>query len=181
VTWGPYLQAQIEPSLPVPGARYYTYQLALLRAYYSWRILREHELELRVLLNGGRHLPFHQELTAGGVQDLRGYALEQFRGDTRAVGRIEYSVPIAKWKFFAFRALGFFDSTYIGYHFQDPTGGRDYLPTEHPGASWTRTDIGAGFRVYVSSIVLPLLGLDVGYGLEGHHPNVYFEVGLTDF
>jgi hypothetical protein len=29
--------------------------------------------------------------------------------------------------------------------------------------------------------VLPLLGLDVGYGIEGRRPEVYFEVGLTDF
>jgi hypothetical protein len=29
--------------------------------------------------------------------------------------------------------------------------------------------------------VLPLLGLDVGYGIEGKSPELYFEVGLTDF
>ena len=31
------------------------------------------------------------------------------------------------------------------------------------------------------NVVLPLVGLDFGYGIEGHSPEVYFEVGLTDF
>ena len=35
--------------------------------------------------------------------------------------------------------------------------------------------------MYVNSVVLPLLGFDVGYGIEGHSPEVYFELGLTDF
>jgi hypothetical protein len=34
---------------------------------------------------------------------------------------------------------------------------------------------------YVNNIVLPLLGLDLGCGIEGHSPELYFEVGLTDF
>jgi len=29
--------------------------------------------------------------------------------------------------------------------------------------------------------VLPLLGFDVGYGLEAHSTEVYFELGITDF
>ena len=44
-----------------------------------------------------------------------------------------------------------------------------------------RNDVGVGLRIYVKAVVLPLLGLDFGYGLEGHSPELYFEVGLTDF
>ena len=33
----------------------------------------------------------------------------------------------------------------------------------------------------MKSIVLPLLGLDFAYGLEARAPEVYFEVGITDF
>jgi len=29
--------------------------------------------------------------------------------------------------------------------------------------------------------VLPLLGVDFGYGLEGRNLEIYFELGLTDF
>jgi outer membrane protein assembly factor BamA len=178
VTWGPYAQLLVEPS--VPGVTY-SYQMTKLRAYYSWAFWGEHELELRTRFGIGRHLPFQDELTLGGVQDLRGYDLEQFRGDTLAMFRVEYSVPIAKWKFFAFRGIGFFDSGYVGFNFTDPSGMRDYLPGQHAGARWLRSDLGAGLRVYVSRVVLPLLGLDLAYGLEGHAPEVYFEVGLTDF
>jgi outer membrane protein insertion porin family len=179
VTWGPYLQLFTDTA--IPGLDDYGYSQALLRMYYSWVLFHEHQLELRTHLNIARHLPFHEELVNGGVIDLRGYELEQFHGDTRVIGRVEYSVPIAKWKFFAFRGIGFFDSGYIGYNFQRTDPARHYLATQTDGASWFRNDVGVGLRIYVKAVVLPLLGLDFAYGLEGHSPEVYFEVGLTDF
>lgn len=178
VTWGPYLQLSLETS--IPGLDDYDYQAALLRAYYSWRFFAEHQLELRGIANVGRHLPFHEELTLGGVVDLRGYAVDRFRGDTRYVFRTEYSVPIAKWKFFAFRAVGFWDSGYITFNFPRETPDRNYLPSQLAGEYW-RNDVGVGLRVYVGAVVLPLLGFDVAYGIEGESPAVYFEIGLTDF
>jgi hypothetical protein len=59
--------------------------------------------------------------------------------------------------------------------------GRAYLADQPPGTSWFRSDVGAGIRLYVSSIVLPLLGFDIAYGIESHAPEYYFELGLTDF
>jgi outer membrane protein assembly factor BamA len=179
VTWGPYLQLTLEAG--IPGLDSYDYQVALMRAYYSWRMFGEHELELRARFDVGHHLPIHEEFGLGGASDLRGYSGDQFRGDVRGSLRVEYSVPIAKWKMFAFRAIGFWDSGFTAFEFRDPDGRRDYLPTQNDGAHWFRNDVGAGLRVYVSSIVLPLLGLDFGYGIEGHSPEVYFEVGITDF
>jgi outer membrane protein insertion porin family len=179
VTWGPYLQVINEQA--IPGASTYQYQDVNVRAYYSWRLFGEHELELRTTENLGRHMPFNQEPALGGVSDLRGYDLDQFRGDTRAMFRVEYSVPVTKWRKFFLRAIGFFDSGYIGFHFPDPSGMRDYLPSEAKGDSWIRTDVGGGIRIYISSIVLPLLGFDIAYGLEAHKPEYYFELGLTDF
>ena len=41
--------------------------------------------------------------------------------------------------------------------------------------------MGAGIRLYVRQVVLPLLGLDFGYGLESGGVEVYFAIGLTDF
>ena len=179
LTWGPYLQLTAETS--IPGLDDYHYQDVLLRAYYSWKLFGEHELELRTNLNAGRHMPFHEELTTGGVTDLRGYEIDQFRGDIRTTLRAEYSLPIGRWRSFAFRALGFWDSGYVKFNDRDPSGGRNYLPGQADGASFLRNDVGLGLRLYVSSVVLPLLGLDFGYGIEGHSPEVYFEVGLTDF
>jgi hypothetical protein len=103
-----------------------------------------------------------------------------FRGDRRTTGRLEYSIPLFKWKSLAFRALGFWDTGYVGFYWRAPDH-RNYLPSQHDGAYWIRNDVGAGLRVYVGSIVLPLLGFDVAYGIEGQHPEVYFELGLTDF
>jgi outer membrane protein insertion porin family len=179
VTWGPYLQLFAETS--IPGLDDYDYSSMLLRAYYSWRFFREHQLELRTNGQIGRHLPIHEELVLGGPIDLRGYALDQFRGDLRGMFRVEYSLPITRWKFFAFRAIGFWDTGYIGFQFRDPDGRRDYLPAQANNASWVRNDVGAGLRIYVKRIVLPLLGLDFAYGLEGKAPEIYFQVGLTDF
>jgi outer membrane protein insertion porin family len=193
VSWGPYLQLITDVS--VPGLDDYQYQLAAARAYYSWRLFpedphaagilldrfgREHQLEFRTSMGIGRHLPFHEELTLGGVTDLRGYRVDQFRGDRRLTGRAEYSFQLVKWWMFSFRALGFVDAGYIGYHWRDPST-RDYLPTQGDGAHWFRSNVGGGIRIYVGNIVLPLLGLDLAYGLEGKRSELYFEVGITDF
>jgi outer membrane protein assembly factor BamA len=176
VTWGTYAQLDLEPS--IPGLDSYGYQLLQARVYQSWRLFGEHELELRGHFNIGRHLPLHEDFTLGGTADLRGYDVDQFRGDTRAVFRAEYSIPLFQWRFLAFRALGFYDTGYVGY--VSRRSDRDYLLNQR-GAGYTRNDVGAGFRIYVNNVVLPLLGLDLGYGIEGHSPEIYFEVGLTDF
>jgi hemolysin activation/secretion protein len=136
----------------------------LFRVYHSWRLFDEHELELRGHFNAARHLPLHEDFTLGGTADLRGYDVDQFRGDTRAVFRAEYSVPLFKWRFLAFRALGFYDTGYVGY--VSRRSDRDYLLNQL-GPGYVRNDIGAGFRIYLNNIVLPLLGLDLGYGIEG--------------
>src|SRR5262249_982853 len=79
VTWGPYAQVVPEPSVPVIDS--YNYQLIKARAYYSWKFFEEHELELRTRIHAGHHLPFNEQQTLGGVADLRGYSVDQFRGD----------------------------------------------------------------------------------------------------
>lgn len=179
VRWGPFVQLYLETS--IPGLDDYDYSVALLRAYHAWRLLEEHQLELRVIGNVGRQLPFHEEISLGGASDLRGYSVAQFRGDVRTLFRAEYSVPITKWKFFAFRALGFWDSGYAGLHFPTTRPERDYLPSHADGIGWWRNNVGAGLRVYIKAVVLPLLGFDVAYGLERGAPDFYFQLGITDF
>src|SRR5205085_2466536 len=116
VRWGPYLQLMGVTTFP--GLDDYGFSSALLRAYYSWLLFGSHQLELRTQLQAGRHLPVHEEMTAGGVMDIRGYALDQFRGDRRATFRVEYSVPLIKVSALRFRALAFYDSAWIGYRSQ---------------------------------------------------------------
>ncbi len=179
VTWGPYLQ--LFGDTTIPGLDDYDYSAALLRAYYNWRLFDTHQLELRTNVQIGRHLPVNEELVVGGVIDLRGYALEQFRGDFRTFYRLEYSVPIVKIKALRFRAIGFYDNAFIGFYFPRTDLERNYLPTQQQGAHWFRNDVGVGLRVYVGWVVVPLLGFDVAYGIEGKAPQVVFEIGFTDF
>jgi outer membrane protein assembly factor BamA len=179
VSWGWY--AQIMGDTSVPGLDDYDYSSLVWRLYKSWRILEQHQLELRTTGGIGRNLPFHEELTLGSAVDLRGYESDRFRGDTRLMARAEYSVPLAKWRMFAFRGLGFFDSGFIGLYHAREESDRVYLPNQRDGLHYVRTDVGGGIRLYVKSVVLPLLGLDVGYGLEAHSTQLYFELGLTDF
>jgi outer membrane protein assembly factor BamA len=184
VRWGPYLQLYMETS--IPGLDDYDYSSVLLRAYYGWRLFSEHQLEVRTNLNVGRNLPIHNDLVLGGATDLRGYGVDRFRGDTRAIWRVEYSVPIAKYKSFAFRAIGFFDSGYLAINFPrtDVLDGGDrsfFYPNMAEGTHWFRNDVGAGFRLYVKSVVLPLLGIDLAYGIEARSPQLYFQLGLVDF
>ena len=67
---------------------------------------------------------------------------------------------------------------YTGAHNRRP---RSRLPPNHLTADYWRTNVGTGLRIYLDNIVLPLLGFDLAYGIEGRSPEVYFEVGLTDF
>lgn len=179
VRWGPYVQLMLDNS--IPGLDDYGYDAALLRAYYSWRLFQEHQLEVRGIAYVGRHLPFHEEVSLGSIQDLRGYHSGQFRGDLGLLGRVEYSVPLVKWRMFAFRVLGFWDSGYAGLHNPTPRPERMYLPGHTDGTGWRRSDVGGGLRVYVKKVVLPLLGFDIGYGIEARSPQLFFQLGLTDF
>ncbi len=179
VRWGPYLQLTGETS--IPGLDDYDYSDALLRAYYSWLVFGSHQLELRTNLQIGRNLPAHEELVTGGVLDIRGYALDQFRGDLRATFRAEYSFPLFKVSALRFRGIAFYDHAYNGFHFPRTDGKRDYLATQAKGSSWVRSDVGAGLRMYVGWVVVPVLGLDIAYGLEGKATQLVFEVGFTDF
>ena len=177
LTKGPFAQLAVEAGVPLLSN--FNYLQVTSRASYALNFLDSHELELRAEGGFGIGMPFDQELSAGGAGDQRGYEFQQFRGDVRATARLEYSVPIVRVNVFAFRALAFWDSTYTAFHFTDGDQ-RDYLASQ-TGHSWFRNGVGGGIRLYVSSIVLPLLGFDVGYGLESHTPQFYFEVGLTDF
>jgi outer membrane protein assembly factor BamA len=144
------------------------------------KILTNHNLVWRTGVAVGHHLPFQQELAAGGT-DLRGYQNAEFRGDFKASSRLEYSFQLFWIGPLAFRMLGFWDSAYTTFLQSDDNPQRDYLPgqTDNNINRW-RNGVGGGFRVYVKAIVLPLLGVDVGYGLEANDYHVYLALGLTE-
>jgi len=174
------LQLMYEQGLPSLGSdfRYWDVSLQLERAI---RVLSRHNLILKGSFAMGHDLPFQQELTAGGTS-MRGYKNAQLRGDLSANATAEYSVPLFTIKGLSIRGIGFWDSTYTT--FVDRQTGdtfRSYLPgSEARGLSPFKNSVGVGTRLYLRQIVLPLLGLDFGYGVERGDFEIYLAIGLTD-
>jgi outer membrane protein assembly factor BamA len=128
----------------------------------------------------GDNLPFHNEFTSGGV-NLRGYKNREFRGDFKIGGQNEFSIPLFRIGSVAFRALGFVDMAYTGFVNSEGNETRNYLAGQQDEDEGRfRMGVGGGFRIYLRSIVLPLLGLDWGYGIQTDEWNLYFAVGLTE-
>lgn len=171
-----------EYSLPSLGSDF-DYWLAGISGYKAYKIFDRHNLVLKGVVNYGHNLPFQQEFLTGGTS-MRGWLNNQFRGDFRALANLEYSVPIFTIKGFSVRGLAFFDSAYTTFVKTSQNtmeGTRHYLPNPQVrGLDGFKNSVGVGTRFYLRQIVLPLLGLDFGYGLEARDYQVYLAIGLTD-
>ena len=129
----------------------------------------------------GHDIPFQQEFQSGGTT-MRGYKNSQFRGDFRVASNLEYSVPMFTIAGVSFRGLGFWDSAYTAFlNDEHNTDTRHYLPGAGiTGLAPWKNSVGAGIRLYMKQIVIPLLGVDVGWGLERGGYEIYMAIGLTD-
>src|SRR5262249_46998678 len=167
-----------EHSIPA-DSHYQEFGLGLYRAY---QVLERHNLVLKGNLQIGEHMPFQQEFLMGGTT-MRGWLNNQFRGDLKALVNVEYSLPLFTLFGLSVRGLGFLDSGYTEFRSADNPE-RNYLPksaySEHSVFAPFKNSVGVGTRLYLRQIVLPLLGLDVGYGLEARDVQVYLAIGLTD-
>jgi outer membrane protein insertion porin family len=186
ITSGSRLRFSYEQSLPSFGADYDywtgSFSFERARRYFS-----RHNFIIRGSAGHGKNLPFQQEFTGGGTS-LRGYENKQFRGDTKVAGNAEYSVPLFTVSGFSTRGLVFFDTSYVGFFAIDPSSQhRHYLPNHDArqdnvsSMAPFKNSVGGGIRLYLRQIVLPLLGLDFGYGLESGGLEMYLAIGLTDF
>jgi outer membrane protein assembly factor BamA len=147
--------------------------------YRAIRFFEQHNLTINAHLNVGEHMPFQQEFLMGGT-DMRGWLNNQFRGDFKAAGNLEYSVPLFTVYGLSVRGLSFWDTGYTTFRTTDNPE-RNYLPDSEPrGLAPFKNSVGVGTRLYLRQIVLPLLGLDFGYGLEARDFQVYLAIGLTD-
>lgn len=172
--------ASFEYAVPQLGSDFH-YHVTNFSLYRAYRVLEEHNLVFKADLNIGANLPFQQELTMGGTS-MRGYINNQFRGDFHAGGTVEYSVPMFTVMGLSVRGLGFYDTGYTT--FLDTTNPeRNYLPNSARRDTSVlapfRNSVGLGTRLYLRQIVIPLLGLDFGYGLETGDLQIYLAVGLT--
>ena len=143
------------------------------------QIFERHNLILKGYFEYGHDMPFQQEFTMGGT-NMRGWINNQFRGDLRVMGNLEYSLPLFTIEGLSFRGIGFWDSGYTTFLSTDNPE-RNYLPgSGTKGLAPFKNSVGVGTRLYLRQIVLPLLGLDLGYGLEARDFQVYLAIGLTD-
>jgi outer membrane protein insertion porin family len=174
-------QTSFEYSVPKLGSDFH-YYIVNFSAFKAWQVLERHNLIMKAGVHVGHDLPFQQEFAMGGTS-MRGYINNQFRGDLNVTGNIEYSLPLFTVLGLSVRGLGFFDSGYTTFRdAKNPE--RTYLPGSARGDTTTlapfRNSVGLGTRLYLRQIVLPLLGLDFGYGLEAGDVQVYLAIGLTD-
>lgn len=182
ITHGNRYRLSYERALPQVGSDF-EYWYTTFRYERARKYLERHNLVFKSIIGYGHNLPFQQEYVSGGT-DLRGYKNEQFRGDFRLGMNLEYSVPVITVKGVALRLLGFVDGSYTTFLNADPMAKhRSYLYVQSQGGLGLapfKSTVGLGTRIYMRQIVLPLLGLDVGYGLERGDYEIYFAVGLTD-
>ena len=124
--------------------------------------------------------PIWWDPTAGG-NGLRGYLVQQFRGDTALGGHVEYHFPLFSVGSLDVRGLGFYDMAAVW--------NRSLPTTQTPSGYLIRTedlrtfdpryvalgfdrqrdlhnDVGVGLRFFLRSVAVPLVGFDAGYGLE---------------
>ncbi len=147
--------------------------------YKAWPVLETHNFVAKARVDIGHHMPFQQEYLTGGTS-MRGWLNNQFRGDTRALVNLEYSVPLFEIEGLQFRGIGFLDSAYTTF-LTDDNPERNYLPNAKArGLAPFKNSVGVGTRLFLRQIVLPLLGLDFGYGLEARDLQIYLAIGLTD-
>jgi outer membrane protein insertion porin family len=180
----------------------FRYKLFGLGIYRGERILERHNVVFKSRVDYGVNVPFQQEYLTGGTS-MRGWLNNQFRGDFRAIANLEYSVPFFTIQGLSIRGLAFWDSAYTTF-IRTANPDRDYLPYSQRNGSDARhglpdldqgvngrskfneymapfkNSVGIGTRFYLKQIVLPLLGLDFGYGLEANDFQVYLAIGLTD-
>ncbi|MBX3162123.1 MAG: BamA/TamA family outer membrane protein [Deltaproteobacteria bacterium] len=177
--------ASFETSVEGLGSdfRYYLAGVSLFRAT---KVLDRHNFIVKGQVQYGSRLPFHQELRTGGTS-MRGWLNDQFRGNFRAGGNIEYHFPFLGIRLpgvgpMAIRGLLFGDAAYTTFtKTSDNLEARGYLPgAQARGLAPMKTSVGIGTRFFLRDIVLPLLGLDFGYGLESGDYQVYLAIGLTD-
>jgi outer membrane protein insertion porin family len=159
----------------------FEYWYGILSFQRARRYFRTHNLVLNARLAYGQDLPFQQEFTSGGTAQ-RGYKNNQFRGDAQAAANLEYSLQALSIKGVSLRLLGFVDSSYTAFLDTDETDvQRHYLPGhDRLGLAPFKNTVGVGTRIYMRQIVLPLLGVDLGYGIERGDFEIYLAIGLTD-
>jgi outer membrane protein insertion porin family len=141
-------------------------------------------------------VPYFRAFRLGGAT-LRGYPFDYFRGDTLAAAQAEWVFPIAPVRNFVLRGVVFADAGAAWYSglLSPAQDGGDCDPMDpttcsslNHGRPAGGVGAGVGIRLYLKTVVLPLVGVDVAYGFigTGRFPDVSglqvnLNIGITDF
>jgi outer membrane protein insertion porin family len=158
---------------------------SMYRGGVTWeqgvKFFRRHNFVYSAGAYAGHDLPFFAENTAGGP-NLRGYLYQQFRGDTQLSGKAEYHFPLFSVGSLDFRGLFFYDVAAVwfrevpttvdpknaNYYLRNTYDMRTFPTTLQNGFSWDQSihdDVGVGLRFFLRSVAIPLVGVDVGWGI----------------
>jgi outer membrane protein insertion porin family len=193
IMWGSALTFGLDQAAPHWGGDdQFDYWKARVAYELGIRLFRRHNLVLRLGGYVGRRLPLWSENSVGGAS-LRGYLHREFAGDTQGSGQLEYHFPLASISKLDIRGLLFSDAAAIWYEKLTPTNelgtaylerqdGRNFLPPEYlvPGFDSNRdiqTSFGAGLRFFLRSVAVPLVGVDLGYGIRDKAVRLVLIVG----
>ncbi|MBZ4422286.1 BamA/TamA family outer membrane protein [Myxococcus sp. RHSTA-1-4] len=182
------LEASYEVSNPSVGSEFRYRRFGLLYRH-GLRLMEEHNLVLRGEVAAGVDLPFHQELVMGG-NSLRGFLHRQFRGDSRLSFTAEYHFPLFTIRSLAFRGVAFSDTGLMLWRdipedrqLVDVNGRvvRGYLPDSEEGLKGATLvqGVGGGLRLYLRNVILPLVGVDVAYGVNSGEFRFYLVAGVS--
>lgn len=182
------IEGSLELSNPGVGSQF-RYQRFGLLYRHGLRFFEEHNLVLRGEVSLGVDLPFHQEFVAG-ASSLRGFIYRQFRGDTRTSFTAEYHFPLFTVRSLSFRGVAFSDTGMLMWRsipedrqLRDVTGRvvRGYLEDSKDGVGGATVaqGLGLGLRLFLRSVVLPLVGVDVAYGVNSGEIRFYLVAGVS--
>lgn len=182
------IEASYEVSVPGVWSEFRYRRFGLLYRH-GLRLVGEHNLVLRGEAAAGVDLPFHQELVMGG-NSLRGFLYRQFRGDSRLSFTAEYHFPLFTVRSLAFRGVAFSDTGMMMWRdipddrqLRDLNGRvvRGFLPDARGGlkGATLAQGVGGGLRLYLRNVVLPLVGVDAGYGVNSGEFRLYLVAGVN--
>ena len=147
----------------------YTREMMQAGGWFNWRRLNfaikgEAGVEYATGTGG---IPFPKEFTLGGG-DLRGYIKREFRGDTTANAQNEMTFPLFPIWQLKVRGDVFYDAGMV--YRRDAGFVRDDF----------RQGVGGGIRIYFKQLAIPVVGVDLGYGIEEGSVGYYFTFGLPE-
>ena len=168
------------------------YHLLSLVGNYAWRFFKEHNLLLKLGADIFFDPPFKMEVETGGAL-MRGLVFRQYRGDTDVRATLEYILPLFTIQGLSVRLNAFYDTNLTWFRSLPDQSSplarfvvrgstwRDFLPDTPSGVvrdSW-HNGLGGGLRFYLRGVILPLLGVDFAYGIEGNEFQWYLSIGST--